>query len=132
MIGHARKYLTALIEIDFDTVADWARARNIGYTGFTSLALHPEVRRLLEGEIARVNRGAVARRADQGLPHPAQGARSGGRRRAGDADAQAQARARCSSASRRWSNRMYDDREEQLVAAGVGDALQDLTKEEDP
>ena len=27
VIGHARKYLTALIEIDFDTVSDWARAR---------------------------------------------------------------------------------------------------------
>ena len=26
VFGHGRKYLTALIEIDFDTVADWARA----------------------------------------------------------------------------------------------------------
>ena len=56
VIGHARKYLTALIEIDIDTVSDWARARNIRYTGFTSLAQHPEVQQLLEGEIARVNR----------------------------------------------------------------------------
>ncbi|MGH8765906.1 MAG: long-chain fatty acid--CoA ligase, partial [Burkholderiales bacterium] len=55
VIGHARKYLTALIEIDFDTVSDWARSRNIGYTGFTSLAHHPQVQKLLETELARVN-----------------------------------------------------------------------------
>ncbi len=38
VFGHGRKYLTALIEIDFDTVADWARANDVAYTGFTSLA----------------------------------------------------------------------------------------------
>ena len=29
VIGHARKYVAALIEIDFDTVADWARSQNV-------------------------------------------------------------------------------------------------------
>ena len=29
VFGHGRKYLTALIEIDFDTVADWARSRDV-------------------------------------------------------------------------------------------------------
>ena len=38
VFGHGRKYLTALIEIDFDTVADWARSNDVAYTGFTSLA----------------------------------------------------------------------------------------------
>ena len=38
VFGHGRKYLTALIEIDFDSVADWARAADVTYTGFTSLA----------------------------------------------------------------------------------------------
>ena len=37
VFGHARKYLTALVEIDYDTVADWARANDVAYTGFTSL-----------------------------------------------------------------------------------------------
>jgi long-chain acyl-CoA synthetase len=55
VFGHARKYLTALIEIDFDTVADWARSRNIAYTGFTSLAEHAEVRQLIRNEIERAN-----------------------------------------------------------------------------
>lgn len=63
VIGHARKYLTALVEIDFDTVSDWARSRNIAYTGFTSLALHPEVERLLAAEIERTN--AVLARVEQ-------------------------------------------------------------------
>ena len=55
VFGQARKYLTALIEIDFDTVSDWARSKNIGYSGFTSLARHPEVEALLKSEVARAN-----------------------------------------------------------------------------
>jgi long-chain acyl-CoA synthetase len=55
VFGHARKYLTAIIEIDFDTVADWARANDVTYTGFTSLAAHPRVERLIKGEIDRGN-----------------------------------------------------------------------------
>ena len=42
VIGHGRKYLTALIEIDSDTVSDWARSHDVPYTGFTSLATSPE------------------------------------------------------------------------------------------
>ena len=41
VFGHGRKYLTALIEIDYDTVADWARSHDVAYTGFTSLAQQP-------------------------------------------------------------------------------------------
>lgn len=60
VIGHARKYLTALVEIDYDAVADWARNHDVSYTGFTSLAQHPEVERLIGGEIERLN-GQLAR-----------------------------------------------------------------------
>ena len=45
VFGHGRKYLTAVIEIDFDTVADWARANDVAYTGFTSLTAHPQHRK---------------------------------------------------------------------------------------
>jgi long-chain acyl-CoA synthetase len=55
VFGHARKYLVALIEIDFDTVADWARANDVAYTGFTSLAQHPQVQKLIGGEIDKAN-----------------------------------------------------------------------------
>lgn len=60
VFGQGRKYLTAIIEIDFDTVADWARANDVGYTGFTSLTSHPRVIGLIEGEIAKANE-ALAR-----------------------------------------------------------------------
>jgi len=55
VIGHGRKYLTALIEIEYDTVADWARSRNVSYTGFTSLTNHVAVNRLIQTELDRVN-----------------------------------------------------------------------------
>jgi long-chain acyl-CoA synthetase len=57
VFGHARKYLTALIEIDFDTAADYARSRDIPYTGFTSLATHPEIHKLIRSEVERANAG---------------------------------------------------------------------------
>jgi len=60
VFGHARKYLTALIEIDAETVADWARSRDVAYTGFTSLATSPDVVRLIRSEIERAN-GELAR-----------------------------------------------------------------------
>ena len=91
VFGHGRKYLTALIEIDSDTVADWARSHDVAYTGFTSLPAIRKCATLIEAEIEARQRGAGARRADQGLPHPAQGARPGRRGRAGDADAQGEA-----------------------------------------
>ena len=53
VFGHGRKYLTALIEIDADTVADWARSHDVPYTGFTSLASSPDVDRLIGARSSR-------------------------------------------------------------------------------
>jgi long-chain acyl-CoA synthetase len=55
VFGHGRKYLTTLIEIDFDTVSDWARSHDVPYTGFTSLAQQAAVVRLIRSEIERAN-----------------------------------------------------------------------------
>jgi long-chain acyl-CoA synthetase len=55
VFGHGRKYLTALVEIDAETVADWARSHDVSYTGFTSLATNPAVVRLIGAEIERAN-----------------------------------------------------------------------------
>ena len=55
VFGHARKHLTALIEIDFDTVSDWARSRDVPYTGFTNLALHPRIEGLIRVEVDKAN-----------------------------------------------------------------------------
>ena len=60
VFGHNRKYLTAVLEIDFDTVADWARANDVSYTGFTSLTAHKRVDALIKTEIDKVN-AALAR-----------------------------------------------------------------------
>ena len=58
VVGHGRKYVTALIEIDYDAVSDWARTRDIAW--WTSLAQHAEVCKLIEAEIAKAN-AALAR-----------------------------------------------------------------------
>ncbi len=55
VFGHKRKYVSALVEIDYDTVAAWARQNNISYGGFTSLAEHPNVKNLMHSEIERLN-----------------------------------------------------------------------------
>jgi long-chain acyl-CoA synthetase len=55
VFGHGRKYLVALIEIDFDTAADWARANDIAYTGFTNLAANPALEKQIRKEIDKAN-----------------------------------------------------------------------------
>jgi long-chain acyl-CoA synthetase len=60
VFGEGRKYLAALVELDHETVAEWARERGLVHAGYASLAAHPEVVRLLETEIAAAN-AALAR-----------------------------------------------------------------------
>lgn len=55
VFGHNRKYLTILVEIDYDAVCQWARSNDIAYTGYMSLALHSEVQKLLQQEITHAN-----------------------------------------------------------------------------
>jgi long-chain acyl-CoA synthetase len=55
VIGEGRKYVSALVQIDYDIVGKWAEARRIAFTHFRSLAEHAEVRALIESEIARAN-----------------------------------------------------------------------------
>jgi long-chain acyl-CoA synthetase len=55
LFADGRKFPSALIEIDFDTVADWARQHGVIYTGFTSLAQHSRVIELIGHEIEKAN-----------------------------------------------------------------------------
>ena len=55
VFGEGRKYLAALVELDYETAVEWARARGLAHTGYASLATHPEVTRLLQAEIERAN-----------------------------------------------------------------------------
>jgi long-chain acyl-CoA synthetase len=55
VFGEGRKYLVALVEVDQDTVGEWARERGVVHAGYASLVGRPEVRRLIEREIERAN-----------------------------------------------------------------------------
>ncbi len=56
VIGDGRKYLTALIQIEYDNVAKWAQERGIAYTTFKSLAQNPQVVELIQGEVEGANK----------------------------------------------------------------------------
>jgi long-chain acyl-CoA synthetase len=55
LFADTRKFPAALIEIDFDTVADWARQHGVVYTSFTSLAQNARVVELIGREIEKAN-----------------------------------------------------------------------------
>jgi long-chain acyl-CoA synthetase len=55
-VGQARPCVTALVNIDFVAVGNWAERRNISYTSYTDLAQRAEVYDLVRQEVARVNR----------------------------------------------------------------------------
>ena len=55
VVADARRFVSALVMIDFDTVAQWAQAQRIAFTHFRSLVELPVVRALIEQEVARGN-----------------------------------------------------------------------------
>jgi long-chain acyl-CoA synthetase len=122
VFGHDRKYLTALIEIDFDTVADWARAHDVAYTGFTNLVGRPEIVGLIAAEIEAAN-GQLARpeqiKSFRILP------------KALDPEEEGEPVTPTRKVKRQLMyqrfkaliDSMYDESEERLVAAAAGDTL---------
>jgi len=119
IVGHGRKYVTALVEIDFDTVSEWARAHEVAYTGFTSLAQHPAVAKLIGAEVERAN-GELGRveqiKRFRILP------------KALDPEEEGEPVTPTRKVKRKLMlerfhelvDSMYDDAEERLVAAGAG------------
>jgi len=57
VIGDQRKYVSALIMIDLESVSSWAEEHKIAFTTFKSLAENPAVFELIQGEVARANHG---------------------------------------------------------------------------
>jgi long-chain acyl-CoA synthetase len=55
VIGDQRKYLTALIGIELDTVGEWAQRKRITYTTYRDLSEKPEVIKLVQGVVDEVN-----------------------------------------------------------------------------
>ena len=55
IIGDARKYLTSLLQIDYDNVGNWAQNNKIPYTTYRNLDQNPAVYELIKKEIEGVN-----------------------------------------------------------------------------
>jgi long-chain acyl-CoA synthetase len=55
VIGEGRKYLSALISIELDTVGDWALRRGLAYTTYRDLTEKPEVIELVQGVVNETN-----------------------------------------------------------------------------
>lgn len=55
ILGEARHFIAALIQIDPETVGKWAQEKNLAYTNYRSLAILPEVNVLVSIEVDRVN-----------------------------------------------------------------------------
>ncbi len=119
VFGHNRKYLTALIEIDADTVADWARNHDVPYTGFASLVASAQVGALIGGEIERANRELARAEAIKDfriLPKTLDPAEE-------NEPITPTRKVKRSLMYQRFKeliDEMYDDREQQLIASGAG------------
>ncbi len=55
ILGEARHFVAALIQVDPETVGKWAQERHLAYTNYRSLAMLAEVNALVSTEIDRVN-----------------------------------------------------------------------------
>lgn len=54
-IGDGRKFVSALVQIDYDAVGHWAARRKMAYTSYADLAAKPEVHKLVGEEVKRAN-----------------------------------------------------------------------------
>ena len=57
VVADGRHFVSALIQIDLETVGKWAESRRLAFTHFRSLVETPAVRELIEVEIQRGNAG---------------------------------------------------------------------------
>jgi long-chain acyl-CoA synthetase len=122
VFGQGRRYLSALVEIDFDMVADWARSHEVNYTGFTNLAQNPKVDALIKAEIdkanlqlARVEQIKVFRILPKMLDPEEEGEPVTPTRKV--------KRGQMYERFKLLVDGMYDDREERLLAEEIGNAL---------
>ena len=56
VIGEGKKYLVALILIDEDNVTKYAQDHRIPFTTFADLTQNPEINKLIDGEVSKVNK----------------------------------------------------------------------------
>ncbi|MBI2502096.1 MAG: AMP-binding protein [Candidatus Latescibacteria bacterium] len=56
LVGDGKPFLTALIVLDEETVSHYAQTHNIPFANLADLARKPEIVRLIDGEVQKVNR----------------------------------------------------------------------------
>jgi long-chain acyl-CoA synthetase len=56
IIAEGRRFVSALIQIDYETVGKWAEGSRIAFTHFRSLVENPRIRELIQAEVDRGNR----------------------------------------------------------------------------
>ena len=54
-IGDARKFVSALVLIDYHAVSDWAARKDIPHTSLSDLVTHTEVQELVQAEVEKGN-----------------------------------------------------------------------------
>jgi long-chain acyl-CoA synthetase len=55
VIGERRHFVTALLQIDYETVGKWAEEHGVAYTNYRNLAENPRVRALIQAEVDDAN-----------------------------------------------------------------------------
>lgn len=55
VVADGRRFVSALIQIDIETVGKWAESKRIAFTHFRSLVEHPEVNALIQAEVEAGN-----------------------------------------------------------------------------
>ncbi len=55
VVADGRRFVSALIQIDFETVGKWAESKRIAFTHFRSLVENPAVNELIQNEVAAGN-----------------------------------------------------------------------------
>lgn len=55
VVGHEKPFVTAMINIDYAVVSNWAERRRIPFTGYVDLTQKPEVYDLVHREVVKVN-----------------------------------------------------------------------------
>jgi long-chain acyl-CoA synthetase len=56
VVGEAKKYLGAIIQVDYDNIGRWARDKALAYTNYKSLSQLPEVHELVDRIVNETNK----------------------------------------------------------------------------
>jgi long-chain acyl-CoA synthetase len=59
-IGDRKKFLSAIITLDPETVPEWAAQNDLGSLSLEELAVHPKVQKLIEMEVEKKNKGLAS------------------------------------------------------------------------